>query len=333
MRRKPKYEFFVRILKGEAEEKSVKHFQNWLAKSEKNKEYFEEFKRTWSFMGNVHIDKPHSEIEKQWYKLQSKIYGRRINHFNKIMRNIFNRYIKTGIILLIPLLIFGTLLLSLLNNKNTGKFIITNSTGKFETKTIILPDSTCIILNSSSKIYISNTQTREVKLKGEAYFIVNPIAKTTFKVNVDPGTILVHGTEFNVKNRNGKLTIYVKTGKVSFESLEGTKIYLNDRDVLNYNHYEGIFKVAKSDRDIYTQWRWGNIVFENQTLVDVLNELKNYYEFDYVFANRKAMRKRITGMFHKGLTLEKIIKTISFATGLNIEINEAKQGVKLIKVN
>ncbi len=332
MKSKCKYELFVRYLKGELNEKSLKHLQNWLAKSQKNKRYFEEFKKTWDFIGNAHIDKPYSEIEKQWLDLRSKLFVRHINIL-KIIKNLLNRRIKILISLLILLLILIPSLFYFSKEGNPEKFILTNATGKFETKTIILPDSTCITLNSSSKIYISIAQTREVKLEGEAYFVVNPSTKSTFKVKVDPGTITVHGTEFNVKNRSGKLTVYVKKGIVSFESKKGSKIYLNDKDVLNYNSYEGIFKVEKTKSDIYTQWIRGNIAFENQILVDVLNELKNYYEFDFVFANRNAMGKRITGVFHKGLTLEKIIEAISSITGLNIEISETKQGEKIIKVN
>jgi transmembrane sensor len=329
MKNKPKYELFVRFLKGELDEKSAKHLQNWLAKSPKNKRYFEEFKKTWDFMGNAHIDKPYSEIEKQWLDLQSKIFVRHIEIL-KIIKNLLNRRIK--ILLLILLIVLIPVFIYLLKEGKTEKLILANTTGKFETKTIILPDDTYITLNSSSKIYISIAQNREVKLEGEAYFVVNPSTKITFKVKVDPGIITVHGTEFNVKSRSDKLTIYVKNGMVSFESKNGSRIYLNSKDVLNYNPYEGIFKVEKTERDIYTQWIVGNLVFENQSLFDVLNELKNYYEFDFVFTNRNAMGKRITGVFHKGLTLEKIIETISFITGLKIETIETKQG-KIIKVS
>jgi len=82
--------------------------------------------------------------------------------------------------------------------------------------TITLPDASIVKLNSKSQLsFDKNTwkEQREVKLEGEAFFIVAKGSR--FDVQTNSGIVRVMGTQFNVKNRNNYFEVKCFEGKVS----------------------------------------------------------------------------------------------------------------------
>lgn len=90
-----------------------------------------------------------------------------------------------------------------------------------ETKTIVLPDSSTVILNANSRIaYNNNWKTsavREVLLEGEAYFsVIHKRNHQAFRVAVENGVgVEVLGTTFNVYHRTVDTRVVLNTGKIS----------------------------------------------------------------------------------------------------------------------
>ncbi|MDA6070386.1 FecR family protein [Flavobacterium sp. AC] len=85
-----------------------------------------------------------------------------------------------------------------------------------ETKSVILPDHSEVILNSASKLSFNEKkwpEKRELTLKGEAFFKVKK--GQTFSVNTAAGVIEVLGTQFNVKERKNYFEVKCYQGLVS----------------------------------------------------------------------------------------------------------------------
>ncbi|MFT5736978.1 MAG: ferric-dicitrate binding protein FerR (iron transport regulator) [Maribacter sp.] len=85
-----------------------------------------------------------------------------------------------------------------------------------ETKEIMLPDSSEIVLNAESQVSYDEKDwdnKRKIFLQGEAFF---KVAKgNTFTVTTDQGTVTVLGTQFNVENRDGFFEVTCFEGVVS----------------------------------------------------------------------------------------------------------------------
>ena len=90
------------------------------------------------------------------------------------------------------------------------------STGKGEMSTVELADSSKVILNHTSELIVNRhnpEESRAVRLKGEAFFHVRKTG-TSFVVETTSGTVEVLGTEFNVRDRRGRLEVAVRSGTV-----------------------------------------------------------------------------------------------------------------------
>jgi len=100
-------------------------------------------------------------------------------------------------------------------------FLFFNTIKSFETqiaqtKTIILPDNSQVILNATSKLSFNETKwadERALTLEGEAYFKVQK--GQTFSVNTAAGVVTVLGTQFNVKERKNYFEVHCYEGLVS----------------------------------------------------------------------------------------------------------------------
>ena len=100
-------------------------------------------------------------------------------------------------------------------------FLFFNNISSFETqiaqtKSIILPDNSEVLLNSASKLSFNEKKwadNRTLKLEGEGYFKVQK--GQTFSVNTTEGIVKVLGTKFNVKERKNYFEVHCYEGLVS----------------------------------------------------------------------------------------------------------------------
>lgn len=79
-----------------------------------------------------------------------------------------------------------------------------------------MPDESLIVLNAESQVTYQEDdwdEHREIQLQGEAYFDVAHGSK--FSVQTEGGEVLVLGTQFNVRSRDGELEVSCYSGKVA----------------------------------------------------------------------------------------------------------------------
>jgi len=82
---------------------------------------------------------------------------------------------------------------------------------------VVLPDGSVVVLDQGAELrYNEAWDSRELSLKGEAFFTVQKGAK--FTVKTDQGTVSVLGTSFNVYADHANLQVECFTGKVKVTS-------------------------------------------------------------------------------------------------------------------
>ncbi len=99
------------------------------------------------------------------------------------------------------------------------------STRYAERKNVTLPDNSNASLNVDSEIVFNKktwNEKREVKLDGEAFFVVEKGQK--FDVVTSSGIISVVGTQFNVKNRKDFFEVTCFEGKVKVQNNTNDKL-------------------------------------------------------------------------------------------------------------
>lgn len=201
------------------------------------------------------------------------------------------------------------------------------------TTSIILPDNSIAILNSeSSLIYPSSFKgkTRNVTLKGEAYFSVIKDEKKRFIVNISENVqIKVYGTEFNVEAfpNDEVVNITLVSGKISFVSKGKREIIMQPGQKVVYNiGKDSVFlKTAFVDGEI--AWKDGKLIFKNTPFKQVLKCLSKRYNVDFIIKSNKLHDYSFTGVFEHQ-RLNRILEYFRISSNIKFKyINESNRDI------
>lgn len=330
MKKKITEQFLIKVVTGNANESEIKKLYTLSRRSRKKIKDFEKYKKVWELTGK--ITEPEIDPDIHWTELASKVRKEKAYGIILWLKAHFRLY---RIILVLILLALACVFI--LNNGLTDKKVslVEITSGKGETQTVILPDSSIVTLNSFSKIYYPSRWNRLVHLEGEAYFQINSRMKyKTFRLVMGKYEVIVTGTKFNAKYRNQLAIIHVFEGSVLVINNLTNDIVKLDRGKVAYLSTSATDVEEFKTDNLYPSWLDGKITFFNTPILEVMKELQNYYEFNFVLVNpEKVINKRITGEFNRKLTLEKIMEAISFSTGLEIEIIPPYPGGnKIVKI-
>lgn len=198
---------------------------------------------------------------------------------------------------------------------------VNESTAFSETRQLILPDGSEVMLNANSHIsYTRNWEDdlpREVWLEGEAFFEVKktPERKNPkFLVHVGDLRVEVLGTSFNVYNRDGRASVVLQEGKVQLsspESASGSRtLVMAPGDKVDYQ--DGTYEIKKVETEQYISWKDHRMVFENMELSEIAVILEDNYGYQPVFRDPEIKALRFTGSYSTekvGILLKAIEKS------------------------
>lgn len=193
---------------------------------------------------------------------------------------------------------------------------------------LTLMDGTRIWLNSNSKLRFPSefgSGVRKVELEGEAYFNVAKDSIHPFVVDVNKVQVKVLGTSFNV-NAYSDLNEIVTTlveGKVEMsDTLFGNKDILLPNEQYLFNRLTG--KVVKHavDSRIYTAWKDGRFVFENESLEDIMMRLSRWYNVEVFFLNESLRELRFSGDLTRYDNIDQILELIELTQKVKFTIKD-----------
>jgi transmembrane sensor len=190
--------------------------------------------------------------------------------------------------------------------------------------TIMLPDGTKVILNSSSTLtYDSNygDQDRTVRISGEAFFDVLPNYEKPF--NVVSGNIVTTalGTSFNVRAFESESTLKISllTGKVKVVDLTKTdtetEYMLLPGEGFIIEKPNGELKKVKVEPLMEFGWKDGILVFADNDLDEVVQALERWYGIKISIIGQPKKQWRVDGRFDNE-TLEQVLQGLSFTYDL-----------------
>lgn len=182
-----------------------------------------------------------------------------------------------------------------------------------------LSDGTKVWLNSESKIkypvtFLKN-KIREVELVyGEAYFEVSPSTLhngAKFKVNSSQQSIMVLGTQFNVKayKNDNVISTSLVEGKVNVKNSSSEK-NLKPGEASYLNLDSGDITVKKADIENAIAWKNGYFIFNNEPLEDMTTILSRWYNVVFIFENQKKKDIRFTGVLNRSDDIQSLLKKI-----------------------
>jgi transmembrane sensor len=146
---------------------------------------------------------------------------------------------------------------------------------------LLLADGTVVQLNKGAVLTYPSAfdgETRNVSLKGEAFFDVAHNPTKPFIIDAGQSDIQVVGTSFNVRATEKMAEVVVKTGKVKFKSKK------EHRELILTAGEKGVYQAGKLAEGFVDKndlaWQTEMLVFEEKSFVDVINTLSRYYQVD-----------------------------------------------------
>lgn len=186
-----------------------------------------------------------------------------------------------------------------------------------------LPDQTTVVLNSLSAIQFdadfSKTH-RIVELKGEAYFEIKPDKNLPFVVQTGGVYTTALGTAFNVRSKEGKVSVSLTEGRVSV-LYDQNEVTLNPGQAAIFDPgSENGLKLDTFDPVAVTAWKEGKIFFKSKTLGQILEDLEDWYGVEFDIKEDVDLKRKVTGIIDNN-DLENIMTGLSFALDLEYSIN------------
>jgi len=179
-------------------------------------------------------------------------------------------------------------------------------TGIGQQATIDLADGSQIILNTDSTVRVSYSgRARRLILdRGQAFFTVAKDARRPFTVEADGRVVTAFGTAFDVHIQKGAVQVALLEGEVSVSqggnalksavTLQPNQMLIADKNALKV--------ITLGNPGSLTAWREGLLIFQNDELRSVVDEMNRYSATRLVLNGEAVARLRISGTFRIGQT-------------------------------
>lgn len=298
-------ELLVRYCEGKVSEEEAAYVKRWMKASEQNRRMAQRINRLCLAADTLELEDK-LDVAQAFKNVRRRKYGNRIHAAGRWMQ-------RAAAVLLLPVLALWAI--QQYGRQNEEPRLVEVHTHPGMSSSLTLPDGTLVYLNSASSLTYPasfNGDTRNVSLKGEAYFEVSKDPKKRFIVSTPHNTrVEVLGTHFNLEayeNKNHVLATLLE-GKVNFIYHRENKtkgVFLNPGNKVIYDAETSDVKLLRTSGVCETGWTKGKIILENTPLEEALRQLGKHFHADFVIANPKLKEYSFTGVF-ANQSLERVL--------------------------
>lgn len=298
-------ELLVRYCEGKTSEEEAAYVRRWIKESNENRRMAQRINRLCLAADTLELEEK-LDVDRAFKKVQRYKATQRLRIAGRWMQ-------KAAAILLIPVLTLY--LVQLYNEQHEEVQLVEIHTRPGMSSSLTLPDGTLVYLNSSSSLTYPasfNGDTRNVSLKGEAYFEVSKDPQKRFIVSTPHNTrIEVLGTHFNLEayEENKHIMATLLEGKINFVYCVMNKakgVTLTPGSKVIYNAETNKVQLLRTTGVSETGWTQGKIILEDTPLEESLRLLSKHFHTDFVISNPKLKEYSFTGVF-ANQSLERVL--------------------------
>jgi ferric-dicitrate binding protein FerR (iron transport regulator) len=204
---------------------------------------------------------------------------------------------------------------------------------KGQVNQIFLSDGTRIWINSESKLLVPSVFSageRVVKLSGEAFFQVARDERRPFLVEVEGQQIEVLGTSFNLRAYDNSEIIETTLEDGSIKLTAGDqKNILNPGDQSIFDKNTGILSVRRVNPKMFTIWRDGRYVFENEKLTEVFKVVERWYDVEIIYDEKYFSGMFFSGVIKRNKDAKHFLELLNLTIPVRYEIESDKIKISL----
>ena len=314
-------ELLVKFLLGECNPDEAFKAVNWIESSAGNRRYFEQFKLIWDKSREIALN---SKVDENaaWSRFLDRVSSESFagNKPNTIYSDDLVVAGKRQPFAGNNLLFRAAALLALVITGILAYFVLRSLAGPEEmqlattiqAEKTVLPDGSNITLNKNSTLsYPSkfSKKDRRVKLKGEAFFSIQPDRQKPFVVAVNEVTVTVLGTSFNIRETPDSTVIVVETGLVRVNGKAG-QVDLKAGEKTTIHHRDGTLKKEMQPDKLYNYYRTKTFTCDNTPLWKLVEVLNEAYGTNIIIGNPNIRNLPLTTTFNEE-PIDKILNIIS----------------------
>lgn len=266
----------------------------WLSLNPANRDAFEEIAAIWDGLGPARQDPAIMTLREQATRLT-----RRTRLLNWIR--------PAAAILVVAVMGFGGVRW-FMSTRAPAPIVYATRVG--ETSTMSLADGSKVILDTDSvvKVWPRMVTERRIELvRGRAFFEVAKDRRRPFIVQTDRGSVTALGTAFDVRRDAAGMKIVLLEGRVRVEPTvaSGPKGPTKPMEMAAGYEFVGdgaTWRLKKTDSAAETSWIRGDLIFDEQPLSVIANELNRYGAEKIVIGDPEVGRRRLSAVLKAGDT-------------------------------
>ncbi len=190
---------------------------------------------------------------------------------------------------------------------------------------VALSDGSTVTLNSASTLIFParfSGQYRQVFLIGEAYFSVAKDTQHQFIVSTQSGMdIVVRGTQFNVNAYNPhEVKATLVSGSIAARA-KGKETAVRPGQQIAFSQTTGAITVKSVDTYVDTAWKDGKLVFDNETIVEIMSRLANWYNLRVEYADENVKKQTFTGSISRTSEFGDILDLIEQTADIHFTVH------------
>lgn len=322
----------IKYLQGDATPEEQKQAEDYIAKSDRNKQLFESYR---GLLFLTQKRKVEYNADKAWEKVRARILANeeKASVSNAVLikpvkKSHITRYAVSAAAA-VMVIVFG--LVSLLQDDKVE--MTKYATGLSLSEPGDLPDGSVVILNSNTTLNFPTEfekDIREVSIFGEAFFEVKPDPDKPFIIHASGLDIKVLGTSFNVEAYPGRdyVKVTVNTGKVLVypsgtpaQKVTSEGKFLTAGEIATYSQKSGILVKGVNDDLNVLSWKTGVLTFRETRLADVFKAFEEKYQKQFVIEDSSLLNQRLTARF-ENQSLDDALETLSLIFNIKFENKE-----------
>ena len=300
--------WFIRRGSGDISDAEIADHQLWLQADSKHRRAYEELEVLWDITGSF-SNTPEITAARQTV-LRNPVDDTVISRAERpgLFGALRTRWVHMAIAASFVMVTLGSLHLGYGTSSKATVVGDVYETRIGERKKFELSDGSVIFLDTQTRIIADFTpETRRINLvRGQARFNVAHDAYRPFSVMAGIGKITALGTAFVVKKTPSDVLVTLIEGKIAVEQQDQMTTITHAPSQpehigqqLAYSR-KGISKANIVDIPQSVAWQDGRLVFENNTLAEVVSELNRYAKKKIVIGDRSLRSIRVTGVFNVG---------------------------------
>lgn len=316
------FQFIKRYLEGNGRDGDKEIISMWFSDLKTESDIRKYYLRSW----NELAQKPYNEgydgstiLGRIYHEI--KLEESRTLPQKRVMTRIINIVSKVAAVLFIPLITFLFIYRSNFI-PDASKTAYSELYSPLGTRTMFyLPDGSSGWLNSGSYLEFPmefKGKSREVVLRGEAYFDVISNAKKPFIVSGANIEVVAYGTSFNVlaypEDQIIDITLVSGSIKVSGKQDDWIQYFgtLKPDQMCSYDLSTSSYKITTVDANKIISWKEGKLVFGNESLKEVVRKINRWYNVNIIIEDEILESYTYLATFEDE-TLDEVLKLLTLS--------------------